>query len=57
MSTNYSIVRDENMLQEMIEYFGADNIPNPQHYPLRFEFLTKSYEHHVRMKEFKKQGK
>ena len=52
MSTNYSTNRDEKMLQEMIDYFGIENIPNPDQYPKRFEFLTKSYEHYIRMQKF-----
>jgi hypothetical protein len=41
--------RDEAMLKEMIEFYGKENIPNPEHYPLRFEFLTKSFEHYNKM--------
>jgi hypothetical protein len=47
---NYSINRDEQLLKEMIEFYGLENIPNPKHYPLRFEFLTKSFEHYKKMK-------
>lgn len=50
MSVDYSITRDEIFLKEMIEYFGADRIPNPEQYPLKFEFMTKSFEHHKKMK-------
>jgi hypothetical protein len=41
--------RDENMLKEMIEFYGKENIPNPEQYPMRFEFLTKSFEHYKKM--------
>jgi hypothetical protein len=41
--------RNEDMLKEMIEYFGEKNIPDPEQYPIRFQFLTKSFEHYKRM--------
>ena len=41
--------RDEDMLQEMIELYGLENIPNPEQYPMQFEFLTKSFEHYKNM--------
>lgn len=41
--------RDENMFNEMVNFFGRENIPNPEQYPIRFEFLTKSFEHHKYM--------
>lgn len=46
--------KNEEMLKEMIEFYGADNIPNPEYYPIRFEFLTKSFEHHKRMQMMEK---
>lgn len=48
---NYSIKRDEKLFNEMVEYYGVENIPNPEHYPIRFEFLTKSFEHYKKMKD------
>lgn len=45
--------RNKKMLKEMIEHFGAENIPDPRQYPKRFEFLTKSFEFHRQMKERK----
>jgi hypothetical protein len=48
---DYSIARDDEILEEMIEYFGADNIPNPLHYPIKFEFLVKTFLHHKRMQK------
>ena len=47
----YSIKRDENLLKMMIDHYGIENIPNPIHWPNRFEFLTKSFEHYLKMKE------
>lgn len=42
--------KDEKFLQEMIDYYGIQNIPDPKHWPMRFEFLVKSFEHHKKMK-------
>ncbi len=42
--------RTDEMLENMIAHFGVENIPNPLHYPIRFEFLVRSYEHYLRMK-------
>lgn len=45
-------MKTEKMINELIEYYGgAENIPNPVHYPIRFAFLVKSYEHYMKMKE------
>lgn len=52
----YSMKRDENTLKEMIEHYGADNIPNPEHWPMRFEFLMRSFEHYVRMKRLREKN-
>lgn len=42
----------EKMVNELIEYYGGmENIPNPEHYPIRFAFLVKSYEHYMKKKE------
>jgi hypothetical protein len=49
MSTTYSMKRDDATLKEMIEYYGIENIPNPEQYPIRFEFLTRSFEHYKKM--------
>lgn len=46
----YSIERDDAFITEMIEHYGVENIPNPEHYPIRFEFLVRSFEHYLRMK-------
>ncbi|MFA7407866.1 MAG: hypothetical protein WCY93_08650 [Anaerolineaceae bacterium] len=45
--------RTRDLLKEMIEVFGKENIPNPEHYPLRFEFLTKTVEHMRTMRKGK----
>ena len=45
-----SIERNDAFITEMLEHYGVENIPNPEHYPIRFEFLVKSFEHHLRMK-------
>lgn len=47
--------RGETMLKEMIEFYGADKIPNPEQYPMQFEFLTKSFEHYKKMKQQSKE--
>lgn len=56
---NYSMERNEEMFKEMIEFYGAENIPNPEQYPRQFEFLTKSFEHYKRMEKMRemKNGK
>jgi hypothetical protein len=41
--------RDEDMFEAMIELFGIENIPNPEQYPMQFEFLTKTFEHYKNM--------
>lgn len=43
--------RDDDFLKEMIEFYGIENLPDPTHYPLRFEFMTKSFEHYKRCKQ------
>lgn len=49
---NYSAERNEDFLNEMVEFYGGiENLPNPNHYPIRFEFLTKSFEHYKKMQE------
>lgn len=48
---NYSTQRDDEFLKEMIEHYGVENIPNPEQYPIRFEFLVKSFEHYKCMQE------
>ena len=47
---NYSTNRDEKLFNEMVEHYGVENIPNPEQYPIRFEFLTRSFEHFKKMK-------
>lgn len=41
----------DDVLNDMIEYFGQENIPNPKHHPKRFDFLVRSYEHYLKMKK------
>lgn len=50
---NYSVNRDDKFIEEFIEHYGVENIPDPTHYPHRFEFLIKSYEHYRRMQEMR----
>ena len=45
----YSAKNDDKFLEEFFEHFGEENIPNPEHYPVRFDFLVKSFEHYKRM--------
>lgn len=53
---SYNLKRDEDTLKELILFYGAENIPNPEQYPLRFEFLVKSYEHIKRMERLERYG-
>lgn len=54
---NYSVKRDDEFIEEFIEYYGIENIPNPDQYPRRFEFLVKSFEHYKRMQELKNENR
>jgi hypothetical protein len=45
--------KDDEFVKGFVEYFGESNIPNPEQYPRKFEFLVKSYEHYMRMREVK----
>lgn len=53
---NYSANRDDAFIEEFIEYYGVENIPDPYQYPKRFEFLIKSYEHYKRMETLKNEN-
>lgn len=53
---NYSVNRDDAFIEEFIEYYGIENIPDPEQYPNRFEFLIKSYEHYKRMESMKSEN-
>jgi hypothetical protein len=50
---NFSTNHDDKFVEDFIAYFGIENIPNPNQYPKRFEFLLKSYEHYKKMKDKK----
>lgn len=52
---NYSIMEDKD-LREFIDYYGQENIPNPEQYPLRFAFLVKMFQHHKRMQMHNAKG-
>jgi hypothetical protein len=54
MSETCSELNDE--IHEFIEYYGMKNIPNPDHYPRRFEFLMKSFRHYKRMQDIKNEN-
>ena len=54
---NYSTNRDEKLFNEMVEHYGIENIPNPEHYPIRFEFLTRSFEHFKKMQSISMSNK
>lgn len=54
---SYSVNRDDNFIEEFIEHYGVENIPDPTHYPRRFEFLVKSYEHYKRMQEISNENR
>ena len=45
----YSEKIDDALIEEFIEYYGIENIPDPNQYPKRFEFLIKSFEHYKKM--------
>ncbi len=47
---SYSNKNDE-LVQEFIDYYGQKNIPNPEQYPRRFKFLVKSFEHYKKMQD------
>jgi hypothetical protein len=49
----YSLKKDDETLNEMIEYYGIENIPNPEHYPMRFDFIVKSFVHYKKMQEIR----
>ncbi len=51
MFMTYSVKYDADTLDEFIDYFGIENIPNPEQYPIRFKFLVKTFEHYKTMKE------
>ncbi len=51
MFMTYSVKYDADTLDEFIDYFGIENIPNPEQYPIRFKFLIKTFEHYKNMKE------
>lgn len=53
MSMTYSVKYDDETLDEFIYYFGLENIPNPEQYPIQFEFLIKSFEHYKKMQVLK----
>lgn len=53
----FKLKKDDDTLKEMILFYGIENIPNPEHYPLCFEFLVKSYEHMKRMQHLETHGK
>lgn len=57
MYMNYSVKRDDEFIEEFIEYYGIENIPDPEQYPNRFEFLIKSYEHYKRMESLKSENR
>jgi len=49
-----SLKNEDEFLAELLEYCGGEkNIPNPDQYPMRFEFLIKSFQHYKRMQEMK----
>ena len=49
----YSAKNDEEFTEKFIRHYGAENIPDPNQYPKRFEFLVKSFEHYNRMRDLK----
>jgi len=53
----YSVKYNDDTLDEFIDYFGIENIPNPEQYPARFKFLIKSFEHYKRMEELQDENR
>ena len=49
---NYSVENDA-LIEEFIEYFGIENIPNPDQYPKRLEFLIKTFKYYKSMEKLK----
>lgn len=49
----YSVKRDDAFIEEFIEHYGVENIPDPYQYPKRFEFLVKTYEYYKYRQEMK----
>jgi hypothetical protein len=44
---------DEETIKEFFDYFGDTALPDPEHYPIRFQFLIDSFVHHKNMKGMK----
>lgn len=42
--------RGKELLKKFIKAYGKTRIPKPEHYPLRFRFMTLSLEHYEKMK-------
>lgn len=51
----YSLKKNDQTLKEMIEHFGIENIPNPENYPMCFEFLFSSFEHYKKIQNLKEE--
>lgn len=42
---------DEQTINEFFDYFKDTPLPNPDQYPIQFQFLIDSFVHHKKMKE------
>jgi hypothetical protein len=42
---------DDDTIKEFLEYYSGTAIPDPEHYPKRFEFMVKTFLHSRKMRE------
>lgn len=47
---------NEDLVEQFMDHFGRENIPNPKQYPRQFDFLIKSFLYHKEMKEKKNES-
>lgn len=52
----YSAKREYQEIEDFIEFFGIENIPNPDQYPKQLEFLIKSFRHYKNMEKLKNEN-
>jgi hypothetical protein len=42
---------DSNLIEEFFDYFKNTPIPNPDQYPIQFQFLVDSFVHYKKMQK------
>jgi hypothetical protein len=47
---------DDETIKEFLEYYSGTSIPDPEHYPKRFEFMVKTFFHSKKMQEQKNEN-